>query len=113
MFHKENVLDSREDVYNRITYVGQQFDGITQQYYLRSRFYNPVIGKVTQEDIYRGDGLNLYAYCGNNSVGYCNPGGYACDPKASAFGYDNHRMSKADSKRYDEYWNNSTNGKKN
>ncbi|WP_341479314.1 RHS repeat-associated core domain-containing protein [Clostridium gasigenes] len=99
-----NVLDSKEDVHNRITYTGQQFDGITQQYYLRARFYNPVIGRFTQEDVYRGDGLNLYAYCGNNPVGYCDPSGYArdCDTKASAFG----EMSKKDGKRYNSYWNN-------
>ena len=24
----------------------------------------------------RGDGLNLYAYCGNNPVRYYDPGGY-------------------------------------
>ncbi|WP_347458855.1 RHS repeat-associated core domain-containing protein, partial [Clostridium sp. HMSC19A10] len=59
-----NVLDSKEDVHNRITYTGQQFDGVTQQYYLRARFYNPVVGRFTQEDVYRCDGLNLYAYCG-------------------------------------------------
>ncbi|MBU3218386.1 RHS repeat-associated core domain-containing protein, partial [Clostridium estertheticum] len=78
-----NVLDSREDVHNRITYTGQQFDGITNQYYLRARFYNPVIGRFTQEDVYRGDGLNLYGYCGNNSVGYWDPSGYSkrvCPP---------------------------------
>ncbi len=57
-----NVLDSREEAHNRITYTAQQFDEITQQYYLRARFYNPVIGRFTQEDVYRGDGLNLYAY---------------------------------------------------
>ncbi|WP_243143320.1 RHS repeat domain-containing protein [Clostridium estertheticum] len=72
-----NVLDSREEVHNRITYTGQQFDGITNQYYLRARFYNPVIGRFTQEDSYRGDGLNLYAYCGSNPVVYCDPSGYA------------------------------------
>jgi len=44
---------------------------------LRARFYNPVIGRFTQEDIYRGDGLNLYAYCGNNPVRYYDPSGYA------------------------------------
>lgn len=28
-----------------------------------------------QEDTYRGDGLNLYAYCANNSVVYYDPSG--------------------------------------
>ncbi|MDR5588976.1 RHS repeat-associated core domain-containing protein [Clostridium sp. 5N-1] len=75
-----NVIDSREEVHNRITYTGQQFDGITKQYYLRARFYNPVIGSFTQEDVYRGDGLNLYAYCGNNPVRYYDPSGYEMCP---------------------------------
>ena len=30
-----------------------------------------------QEDVYRGDGLNLYAYCGNNPVMYADPSGYS------------------------------------
>ncbi|WP_297429535.1 RHS repeat-associated core domain-containing protein [Clostridium sp.] len=82
-----NVLDLKEDIHNKLTYTGQQFDGVTGQYYLRARFYNPVIGRFTQEDIYRGDGLNLYAYCGNNPVGYYDPSGYmACD-KGDNFNY--------------------------
>ncbi|OFS25005.1 DUF6531 domain-containing protein, partial [Clostridium sp. HMSC19A10] len=44
-----NILNSREVVHNRITYTGQQFDGVTNQYYLRARLYNPVIGRFTQE----------------------------------------------------------------
>ena len=64
-----------EAVPNRFTYYGQQIDPITQQYYLRARFYNPVIGRFTQEDTYRGDGLNLYAYCANNPVYYVDPSG--------------------------------------
>ncbi|WP_347401551.1 RHS repeat-associated core domain-containing protein [Clostridium beijerinckii] len=44
-----NVLEAQEEVHNRITYTGQQFDGITGQYYLRARFYNPVIGRFAQD----------------------------------------------------------------
>ena len=36
----------------------------------RARFYNPVIARFLSEDTYYGDGLNLYAYCHNNPVGY-------------------------------------------
>ena len=68
-----------EAVPNRFTYYGQQIDPITQQYYLRARFYNPVIGRFTQEDTYRGDGLNLYAYCTNNPVYYADPSGYSAE----------------------------------
>ncbi|MFT8352782.1 RHS repeat-associated core domain-containing protein [Clostridium saccharoperbutylacetonicum] len=71
-----NVLHGKEDVHNRLTYTGQQFDGVTGQYYLRARFYNPVIGRFIQEDIYRGDGLNLYSYCSNNPTLYYDPSGY-------------------------------------
>lgn len=47
---------------------------------MRTRFYNPIIGRFTQEDVYRGDGLNLYAYFGNNPVRYYDPSGYARSP---------------------------------
>ena len=73
-----------EAVPNRFTYYGQQIDPITQQYYLRARFYNPVIGRFTQEDTYRGDGLNLYAYCANNPVYYVDPSGLAKNPYVSS-----------------------------
>ena len=70
-----NFTAQEEIVPNRFTYYGQQIDPITQQYYLRARFYNPVIGRFTQEDTYRGDGLNLYAYCANNPVFYTDISG--------------------------------------
>ena len=71
-----NIRESHEDIKNRILYIGQQYDQETGQYYLRARYYNPVIGRFTQEDTYRGDGLNLYAYCANNPVMYYDPSGH-------------------------------------
>ena len=77
-----NITESREKAENRFKFNGQQFDSISQQYYLRARYYNPVIGRFTQEDTYRGDGLNLYAYCANNPVYYVDPSGNICKKAA-------------------------------
>ena len=66
-------LETTEQLNNRIRYTGQQYDDVTGQYYLRARYYNPVAGRFMQEDVYQGDGLNLYAYCGNNPVVYDDP----------------------------------------
>ncbi|OOO00697.1 MAG: hypothetical protein ATN35_06010 [Epulopiscium sp. Nele67-Bin004] len=63
-------VEQTESIQNRFKFNGQQYDPISQQYYLRARYYNPVIARFTQEDSYRGDGLNLYAYCKNNPVMY-------------------------------------------
>jgi RHS repeat-associated protein len=105
-----NVLEAQEEVHNRITYAGQQYDGIAGQYYLRARFYNPVIGRFTQEDTYRGDGLNLYAYCRNNPVGHYDPSGYSSISKENSFnnsgykGYAGDLMSPEEAARYSEHW---------
>ena len=42
-----------------------------------------IIGRFVSEDIYHGDGLNLYAYCRNNLVIYYDPSGYACESKGN------------------------------
>ena len=62
-----------EQVHNRFRYTGEQYDPLTGQYYLRARYYNPVIARFTQEDTYYGDGLNLYTYCQNNPILYHDP----------------------------------------
>ena len=73
------IIQKTEKVENRFCYNGEMLDPVTQQYYLRARFYNPVIGRFTQEDTYYGDGLNLYQYCQANPVGYVDPSGHTCE----------------------------------
>ena len=80
-----NLTLEDEQVSNRFKYTGEQFDAITQQYYLRARFYNPALARFMQEDTYRGDGLNLYAYCANNPVRYVDPSGHWCEVKQNAY----------------------------
>ena len=79
-----NLLRNSATVPNRILYGGQQYDSETGQYYLRARYYNPVVGRFLQEDPYHGDGLNLYAYCSNNPVTYYDPSGYGREHNSRA-----------------------------
>ncbi len=55
-----NLIEQKEGITNRILYTRQQYDQETGQYYLRTRYYSPVVGRFLLEDTYRGDGLNLY-----------------------------------------------------
>jgi len=75
-----NIREQQENVENVFKYAGEQLDNETQQYYLRARFYNPVIARFTQEDVYRGDGLNLYVYVVNNPLLWIDPSGHAKCP---------------------------------
>ena len=81
----ESVI-SHEDIHNRFRFNGEQYDPVTSQYYLRARFYNPVIGRFTQEDTYYGDGLNLYEYCRNNPVLYRDPSGHDAVNQGNLYG---------------------------
>jgi RHS repeat-associated protein len=80
-----NIVEAKEQVHNRFKYAGEQYDQVTGQYYLRARFYNPVVGRFTQEDTYRGDGLNLYSYVQNNPVKYVDPSGYCGESKSNVY----------------------------
>ena len=112
-----NVLERKEGVRNDILYRGQQYDQKAGQYYLRARYYNPVIGRFIQEDTCRGDGLNLYAYCGNNPVMYYDPSGHTkvtpttTEPEAPRTADEGDfitsfrdMMIPEEAARYDDYW---------
>ena len=75
-----NVREQQENVENVFKYAGEQQDPETEQYYLRARFYNPVVGRFTQEDVYRGNGLNLYVYVINNPLLWIDPSGFSRFP---------------------------------
>ncbi|HIS36517.1 TPA: RHS repeat-associated core domain-containing protein [Candidatus Scatousia excrementigallinarum] len=66
---------------NPFRYRGYYYDTETGLYYLNSRYYDPSIGRFINADdisyIQPTDinGLNLFAYCGNNPVMYIDPSG--------------------------------------
>ena len=66
---------------NPYRYRGYRFDSETGLYYLNSRYYDPSIGRFISADSINyldpssEQGLNLYAYCGNNPVMYSDPSG--------------------------------------
>jgi len=59
-------------------FAGRRFDIEIGLYYNRARYYNPFTGRFLQADpIGYGDGMNMYAYCGNNSLNRADPSGLA------------------------------------
>ncbi len=78
------LLEVRESVPNAIRYNHEYYDEETGLYYLRGRYYNPTIRRFTTPDPAE-DGINWYAYCGNNPVKYIDPSGYVFLQKAEPF----------------------------
>ena len=71
---------------NPLRYRGYYYDSDTGYYYLKSRYYNPQIGRFINADGYASTGqgflgYNMFAYCLNNPILCADEGGNAANPR--------------------------------
>ena len=69
-FGNERSPDEADE--NPFRYCGEYYDTETGTYYLRARYYDPLLGRFTTEDPALA-GLNWYTYCANNPIAYADP----------------------------------------
>jgi RHS repeat-associated protein len=68
------LTNSSGSLTNPFQYTGREFDAETSLYFLRARYYDPVIGRLLSEDPARMDGgTNLYAYVRNSPINFSDP----------------------------------------
>lgn len=79
----EEAISSDLGHKNPFRYRGYYYSDDLGLYYLKSRFYDPEVGRFISADTVdylapdTVNGLNLYAYCNNNPVMFCDPEGHA------------------------------------
>ena len=84
---------------NPIRYRGYYYDTETGFYYLQSRYYDPTVRRFLNADNILGANqnilsYNLFAYCSNNPINYCDPSGCYMTP------YDRLRVLLASGKAW-------------
>ncbi len=71
----ENSL-AQSCIGNTILFTGREYDYETETYYFRARTQHPMIGRFMQKDpLMYIDGMNDYAYVGNNPLNYIDSWG--------------------------------------
>ena len=74
------LLNQTGNTNNSYKFAGEQYDEELEQYYLRARYFNPTIGRFTQQDTWMGNNsdpitLHKYLYANANPVSYVDPTG--------------------------------------
>lgn len=87
-----NSLSQKWSDINPFRYRGYYYDAETDLYYLQSRYYDAEVGRFINQDCYisTGTGLlgfNMFAYCDNNPVNFCDPTGEKFEESAGGAGY--------------------------
>ena len=78
IFDSNDTEQTESAIGNPYLFTGRRFDPESGNYYYRARIYSPELGRFLQTDpLGYVDGLNLYAYVGNNPVSWIDPLGYA------------------------------------
>ena len=78
-----NLINSEGSLYNPIRYKGYYYDGETDMFYCKSRYYVPKLCRwlnVDNPSFLQDDNamkLNLFAYCANNPVMNVDPEGHS------------------------------------
>ena len=81
-------------------FAGKEHDEETGLYYCGARYYAPWLGRWTSSDpAGMADGPNLYAYCGNDPVGFSDPSGLEKKENLRSVGKVTTGMSEAETLR--------------
>lgn len=75
---------------NPLRYCGEYYDYESGMTYLRARYYDSSIKRFISEDTAK-DGVNWYAYCGNNPVMFVDPSGNITEEEMQM--YENNELS--------------------
>src|SRR5690606_22481115 len=70
----QRILPTGEGLRIKHKFTGQEQDS-SGLYYYGARYYDPELGRFIQPDTFL-DGLNRYAYCGNNPINFIDPTGH-------------------------------------